>query len=131
MINFGSKKWLWTGRVVTAIAALFMLFDGVIHLMKIPAVTDAFAKMGYSPGVITPLAIIELLCLILYVIPSTSVTGAILLTGYLGGAVDSNVHAGNPLFSTILFPVYIAALLWGGLYLRNTKLRELIPYYNR
>jgi DoxX-like family len=127
MINFKNKKWLWTGRVLRAVVILFMLFDGVIHLSKIPAVTDAFAQMGYSLGVITPLSIIELLCVILYIIPSTSILGAILLTGYLGGAVDSNVHAGSPLFSAILFPVYVAILLWGGLYLRDSRLRELIP----
>ncbi len=122
-----SKKSLWAGRIISLLVILFMLFDGVIHIMKIPAVTQSFVQLGYSLNVITPLAVIELLCVLLYVIPRTSILGAILLTGYLGGAVDSNVRAGNPLFSFILFPVYIGVLMWGGLYLRSKRLRSLVP----
>jgi DoxX-like family len=122
-----SKTKLWTGRVLSTLTTLFMLFDAVIHLMRPIMVTESFTKMGYSLSIIVPLSIVELLCITLYVIPRTSISGAILLTGYLGGAVDANVRAQNPLFSLTLFPVYIAILLWLGLYLRFGPLRRLVP----
>ena len=130
MINYNNKTWLWTGRIISTLATLFMLFDGIIHLLKVPAVIQAFQQLGYPLSVITPLAVIELICVVLYIIPRTSVLGAMLLTGYLGGAVDSNVRAGLPLFSYILFPVYVGVFLWAGLYLRSQKLRALIPLQN-
>jgi len=127
MINYNNKRWLWAGRIVTALGAAFMLFDGVIHAMRIAPVIQAFQQLGYSLDIIVPLAVVELICTVLYIIPRTSILGAILLTGYLGGAVDSNLRAGNPLFSNILFPVYIAILLWAGLYLQNGRLRAIVP----
>jgi hypothetical protein len=126
MLNLTSKKWLWTGRVLTTLGAAFMLFDAIIHISQIPAVVASFTQMGYPLGIIVPLSIVELISIVLYIIPSTSVWGAILLTGYLGGAVDANVRAGNPFFSLIMFPVYIAIVLWAGLYLRNEKLRAVL-----
>jgi hypothetical protein len=126
-MNFNHKKWLWAGRIMTALGTLFMLFDGIVHLLRIAPVVQAFQQMGYSSNVIVPLAIIELISVVLYMIPRTSILGVILLTGYLGGAVDSNVHAGNPL-SIILSPVYVAIVLWGGLYLRDSRLRMAIPF---
>lgn len=126
MKNLTGKKWLWTGRVMSILGGGFMLFDTIVHLSQPPAVVQAVAQAGYPPGVIVPLAIIELICVVLYAIPKTSVIGALFLTGYLGGAVDYNVRAGNPLFLWILAPVYVAVVLWGGLYLRNEKLREVL-----
>ena len=120
-----SKKKLWTGRILSALGILFLLFDSVIHLMVIQPVVDAFKQLGYPVDVAVPLGIIELVCLIIYVIPRTSILGAVLLTGYLGGAVATQVRVSAPLFSTELFPIYIGVLIWGGLYLRDERLRTL------
>jgi hypothetical protein len=122
-----SKKGLWAGHVLTALAVLFLLFDGVIHLMQIPPVVESAAQLGYPAGVFVPLGIIELACVALYLFPRTSVLGAVLLTGYLGGAIAIHVRVASPLFSHTLFPVYVALLLWGGLYLRDERLRALFP----
>lgn len=122
-----SKGMLWSGRVTSALPVLFLLFDGTMKLAKPSAVVEATVQLGYPEGAILPLGIILLGCVILYLIPRTSVLGAILLTGYLGGAVATQLRVGNPLFSHILFPGYVAMLLWGGLWLRIPRLRELIP----
>ena len=122
-----SSKRLWAGRIMSALPVLFLLFDGVIHIMRIPPVVEAFAKLGYSISLAIPLGIIEIVCIVLYVIPRTSVFGAVLLTGYLGGAVATNLRTGAPLFSNILFPVYVGVLLWGGLYLLDNALRAVFP----
>ena len=118
---------IWTARILSGIAVLFLLFDSVIHLMAVPPVVEAFNQLGYPVNLAVPLAIIELLCLVLYLIPQTSVLGAVLLTGYLGGAVAANVRIGTPLFSNALFPVYVGIMFWGGLFLRDFRLRELFP----
>jgi DoxX-like protein len=122
-----STRRLWTGRVLSALGALFMVFDGVIHILKITPVTEAFAQLGYPLGTSRTLGVIELLCVALYLAPRTAVFGAILLTGYLGGAIATQVRVGAPLFSTTLFPIYVALLLWGGLYLRDQRVSSLIP----
>jgi DoxX-like family len=122
-----SKGSLWTGRIMSILSILFFLMDAVMKLLKPTFVVDATVKLGYQEGVIQGLGIALLMCTIFYAIPGTSVLGAILLTGYLGGAVASNVRVGNPLFSNVLFPVYFAFVLWGGLYLRDKRLRALIP----
>ena len=122
-----SQRTLWAGRVVGTLPALFMLFDGVIHVMKIPPVVEGFAKLGYPVSVAAPLGIIEIVCTILYLIPRTSVLGAVLLTGYLGGAIASNVRIQAPLFGYILFPIYVALFLWGGLWLRDGRVRAVLP----
>ena len=122
-----SKGSLWTGRILSILSILFFLMDAVMKLLKPTFVVDATVKLGYQEGVIQGLGIALLICTILYAIPGASVLGAILLTGYLGGAVASNVRVGNPLFSNVLFPVYFAFVLWGGLYLRDQRLRALIP----
>jgi hypothetical protein len=122
-----SKGGLWTGRILSLLSILFFLMDAVMKVLKPAFVVDATVKLGYQEGVIQGLGIALLIGTILYAIPSTSVFGAILLTGYLGGAVASNVRVGNPLFSNVLFPVYFAFVLWGGLYLRDKRLRALIP----
>src|SRR5258708_3443153 len=123
-----SKKKLWAGRVGSAVPALFLLLDGVMKLVKPAPVVEATVQLGYPESLIPVLGIVVLACLALYVIPRTAVLGAILLTGYLGGAVASHLRIGDPLFSHVLFPVYVGLLLWGGLYLRHARLRALIPF---
>src|SRR6266481_1615011 len=122
-----SRKRLWAGRIMTALPVLFLLIDGAAKLAKPAPVVEGTVKLGYPETVIIPLGIVLLTCTILYVIPRTSVLGAILLTGYLGGAVATHVRVGDPLFTHVLFPVYLGVLIWGGLYLRDTWLRSLIP----
>src|ERR1700693_4383871 len=122
-----SNKKLWAGRILSALPVLFLVFDSVIHIMKPAPVREGFARLGYSLSLAVPLGIIELVCMVLYVIPRTSVLGAALLTGYLGGAVATNLRAGAPLFSNVLVPVYLGVMLWGGLYLRDDKLRSVFP----
>jgi hypothetical protein len=122
-----SKKMLWAGRIMSALPALFLLMDGVMKLVKPEPVVKATVQLGYPESVIVGLGIVLLACVILYLIPRTSVIGAILLTGYLGGAVATHVRVGDPLFTHTLFPVFFGVLLWGGLYLRDTTLRTLIP----
>ncbi|MFL5545377.1 MAG: DoxX family protein [Gemmatimonadaceae bacterium] len=122
-----SKGRLWTGRILSGLSAAFMLFDAVIHIMKPAVVVTAFEQLGFPISASATIAIIELICVILYLIPRTSVLGAILLTGYLGGAIAVQVRIGAPLFSTTLFPIYVALFLWGGLYLRDQRVRALVP----
>jgi hypothetical protein len=122
-----SKRTVWAGRIISALPALFMLFDGVIHTMRIPPVVEGFAKLGYPIGVATTLGVVEIVCTILYLIPRTSVLGALLLTGYLGGAIASNVRIQAPLFGYVLFPIYVALFLWGGLWLRDARIRAILP----
>src|SRR5881396_447722 len=123
-----SNRSLWAGRVLSALGALFLLFDGIIHILKITPVVEAFAQLGYPLGTARALGVIEIICVALYLLPRTSVLGAILLTGYLGGAIATQVRVGAPLFSTTLFPIYVALFVWGGLYLRDDGVRSLIPW---
>ena len=122
-----SRNALWAGRVISALPVLFLLMDAIMKLIKLAPVVEATVKIGWPESLIIPLGIVLLICTILYVIPSTSVLGAILLTGYLGGAVATHVRIGDPLFTHVLFPVYLGVLLWLGLYLRDGRLRALVP----
>lgn len=122
-----STKRLWAGRIVSAIPVLFLLFDAVIKFMQIAPVRESFAQLGYPERLAPAIGALALACLILYLIPRTSVLGAILLTAYLGGAVATHVRVGNPLVTHALFPTYVALLLWAGLWLRDDRLRALIP----
>jgi hypothetical protein len=121
-----SKPMLWTGRVLSGIPALFLFVDGIMKLVKPAAVVEATVRLGYPESVIFGLGIVLLACATLYVIPRTSVLGAILLTGYLGGAVATHVRVGEGLFP-VFFPVLVGTLLWGGLVLRDARLRALLP----
>ena len=123
-----SKKLVLTGRILSGLAVAFLLFDSVLKFLRPPQVIEATVRLGYSTAIILPLAIILLACVLIYLLPKTSIFGAILLTGYLGGAVASHTRIGDPLFSHILFPTYIAALLWLGLYFREERLRTLVPF---
>jgi DoxX-like family len=122
-----SKGRLWTGGVMSALPALFLFVDGIGKLVKPAPVVEGTIELRYPESVLLGLGIVLLICTVLYVIPRTAVLGAILLTGYLGGAIATHVRVGSPLFSHILFPVYLPVLLWGGLYLRDERLRALIP----
>jgi hypothetical protein len=122
-----SKRTLLAGRIISGVVTAFMLFDGIFKLPKPAPVVDSFKKLGYDPDIAIPIGVLALLCAILYAIPRTAVLGAILLTGYLGGAVATHVRVDDPLFTHILFPVYFGVLSWVGLYLRDERLRALVP----
>ena len=125
-----SKGMIWTGWIMSALPALFLLVDGAMKLVKPEVVVKTTVELGYDESVILPLGVVLLACTTLYLIPRTAVLGAILLTGYLGGAVATHVRAGHGPFE-ILFPVVFGALLWGGLALRDHRLRDLIPLRTR
>jgi DoxX-like family len=120
------KKTIWAGYIVTAIPVLFLLMDGIMKLFKPAVVVNGTVELGYSESVIVPLGIVLTFCTILYTIPRTAVLGAILLTGYLGGAVATHVRVGAGAFP-VLFPVLVGLLVWGGLYLRDNRLAKILP----
>jgi hypothetical protein len=122
-----SKKMLWTGRIMSALVVLFLLMDGVMKLVNPAPVVEGMTKLGYPLRLTSVIGIVLLVGVALFAIPRTSVLGAILLTGYLGGAVASQLRVGLPLFSNVLAPVYIGVLIWGGLFLRDRRLRALLP----
>lgn len=117
----------WIGRILSGWIALFLLMDGVIHVLRIPPVVTAFHQLGMPLSTAFGLGVLELTCLAFYVFPPTSILGALLLTGYLGGAIAIQTRIGNPLFSHVLFPLYVGLFVWGGLYLRDERLRALLP----
>jgi hypothetical protein len=119
-----SRGKLWAGRVITLLIALFLFFDSSVKLIKSPSAVQGTVQLGYAEKVIVPLGVILLFSLVLYLIPKTSILGAILLTGYLGGATATMVRVGSP---WILFPVFIGMLAWAGVYFRDDQLRTLIP----
>jgi hypothetical protein len=121
-----SRRALWTGRVISGLAAGFLILDSVGKLLQVQPVIDGTRQLGYSPDIVFSLGVILLSCVVTYLVPRTSVLGALLLTGYLGGAVATHVRVGNPLFTHVLFPTYLAVLLWGGLVLRDTRLRAVL-----
>lgn len=116
----------WAGRVLTGLPVLFLGFDVAIKLANVPAVAEASEKLGLPASQAPAIAVVLAICLALYLIPRTAVLGAVLLTGYLGGAVQVHVRVSDPLFSHVLFPVYVGALLWVGLYLRDARVRRLV-----
>ncbi len=118
-----SKKALWAGRVLSTLPVLMLLMSGVMKLMKPTEVVEGFAKLGWPDSLALGLGVVELVCTALYVIPRTSILGAILLTGYLGGAIATHVRIGDPFIGPVIFGIFI----WLGLYLRDARLRVLIP----
>lgn len=122
----GSRKALWTGRVLSGLAIFFMAFDSVGKVLALPPFIQGTTELGFAASAVTGLGLVELACVVLYVIPRTSVLGAILMTGWFGGAIATHLRLGSPLFSHTLFPVYVAVLVWGGLFLRNTRLRSVL-----
>jgi hypothetical protein len=117
---------LWSGRVLSGLMALMFVFDGLGHLMKPAPVVEAFARLGYPLSTSVGIGVLLLVCTAIYVTPRTSILGAILLTGYLGGAVATHLRAGSSLFEMI-FPVIAGVLVWAGIFVRDAGLRELIP----
>ena len=125
-----SRPMLWLGRVLSGLVIVFLLFDGAIKLVPWPVVTETMDRMGYgsSESLARTLGVITVACTVLYAIPPTSILGAILLTGYLGGAMASHVRIDSPLFTHTLFGLYLGLMLWGGLWLRDRNLQTLIPF---
>jgi hypothetical protein len=121
-------KTLVAGYVLTTLVSLFLAFDTVIKVLMLAPAVQGTAQLGYPANTVVWIGMIELVCLVLYLVPRTSVLGALLLTGYLGGAIATHVRVGSPLLSHTLFPIYVALLTWGGLYLREPRLRELVPF---
>lgn len=125
-----SKAELWSGRVLSGLVILFMLFDGAIKLLPLSVVTETMERIGYgsSEAMARSLGVITIACTVLYAIPPTSMVGAILLTGYFGGAIAAHVRIGSPLFSHVLFGLYLGLMVWGGLWLRDRHVRALLPW---
>ncbi|MDB6088135.1 MAG: hypothetical protein JWN85_919 [Gammaproteobacteria bacterium] len=121
-----SRTLWWTGWIISGIVVLFLLLDGISKVMMLAPVVDATAKLGYPLDAIRPIGIIDLVCAVLYAVPRTALFGAILVTAFLGGAVASKVRIEEALFGQILFGVYVGILAWGGLYLRDNRLRALL-----
>jgi uncharacterized membrane protein YphA (DoxX/SURF4 family) len=119
-----SKTVLWTGRIMSALPVLLFIFSGAMKLVKPPPVVEGFVHLGIPQKLALPLGILELTCTIIYLIPRTSVLGAILLTGYLGGAILTHLRVGEPVFTHVILGV----LIWSGLFLRDPRLRSLIPF---
>jgi hypothetical protein len=124
-----SKSRLLTGRILSTLTILFLIMDiGFKFIRPIPPqVMQSITQLGFQPSLLIAIGILLTICTVLYVIPATSVLGAVLLTGYLGGAVSVQVRVGNPLFGYVLFPVYVAVLMWAGLCLRESRLLALLP----
>src|SRR5215472_8031182 len=120
-----SRTQLWAGRIMGALASLFLVVDGAMKLLKPPAVVKATLQLGYEQSAILGIGVTLLVCTLLYIVPRTSTLGAVLLAAYLGGAVASNIRAGMPLFN-VIFPMIIAGLVWGGLWFRDLRVRDLL-----
>ncbi|HKV27437.1 MAG TPA: DoxX family protein [Candidatus Acidoferrales bacterium] len=121
-----SKGMIWTGRVITGLVILFLFFDGITKAMKVPAVLKAAGELGFSVREIVGIGIVLLICTALYAIPRTAILGAILLTGYLGGATVTTLRAGYPPVQ-MLIPVFFGVLVWAGIFFRDSRLRAMIP----
>jgi hypothetical protein len=119
-----SKKVKWAGRVMSALPVLLLVFSAGMKFMKPPAVLEGLAHFGIAERLVLPLGVLEITCTIIYLIPQASVLGAILLTGYLGGATMTHLRVGEPVF----MPVLVGVLVWGGLFLREPRLWALIPF---
>ena len=121
----------WSGRTAgylcTILVAVFLTFDAILKIFRLGPAVDGTTALGYPTETVLWIGLIEFVCLLLYLVPRTSVLGALLLTGYLGGAVATHVRIGSPLFTHTLFPIYVALLLWAGLYLREKRLQALVP----
>ena len=126
-----SRRAQWTGRVLGGLAVAFLLFDSLGKLLEVQPAIDGTRQLGYPPEVVFGLGVTLLSCVLAYLFPRTSVLGALLLTGYLGGAVATHVRVGSPLFTHVLFPTYVAMLLWAALLLRDTRLRAFLPWRGR
>jgi len=123
-----SSAALWAGRVVTGVFALFMLGASITpKLLNMSVAQDTLTQLGWPPGYVLMIGLIELTCVVLYLIPRTALLGAVLMMGVLGGAMATHIRAGSPLFSHILFSIYLGLFMWGGLWLRDARVRALFP----
>jgi len=116
----------WAGRIMCGLPAAFLIFDAAMKLARLAPVVKGTVELGYPIATIVPIGVILLACVVLYLIPRTAILGAVLLTGYLGGAIATHLRVSNPLLTHTLFPIYVAALIWGGLYLRDRRVRALL-----
>ena len=123
----GSAAALWGGRIAGGLAVAFLIMDTTMKVLQLAPAVAGTLELGYRESAVLGIGLIELVCLALYLVPRTKVPGAIALTGYLGGAVATHVRVGSPLFSHVLFPIYVALLLWGAVYLCEPRLRALVP----
>jgi hypothetical protein len=121
-----SARTRWAGRILTGVAVLFLTFDMSIKLLGAKEAVDGTVQLGWAPHHLPILGLIQLACLALYLVPRTAPLGAVLWTGYLGGAIATHLRLDNPLLTHVLFPIYLAALVWGGLYLRDARIRALL-----
>jgi DoxX-like family len=121
-----ARRGRWGARLLTGVPVLFLAFDVAIKLVDPPMVAQASAKLGLPAELSVPIGVLLAACLALYLVPRTAPVGAVLLTGYLGGAILSHLRVGDPLLSHTLFPVYVGALLWAGLYFRDDRVRRLL-----
>lgn len=121
-----SRRVIWTGRVLSGLASAFLLMDGGFKLVMSPEAVASTAELGWPVNVVRGLGVLELVLLVTYLVPRTAALGAVLWTGYLGGAIATHLRVGNPLFSHTLFPIYVAVLIWGGLWLRDRRVRALL-----
>lgn len=122
-----SKTARWSGRVLSGLGAAFLAFDAALKLLSVPEALEGTQHLGWPADALFGLGVVQAVCLALYLIPRTAVLGAVLWTGYLGGAIATHVRIDNPLFTHVLFPIYVAAFLWLGLWLRDLRLRALLP----
>jgi hypothetical protein len=122
-----NRALLWTGRVLSALFVLFMAMDISIKLIGMKVVDETMTKLGWPPELSRMIGGLELIFLVLYLIPRTSVLGAVLMTGMFGGAIATHVRIADPLFSHVLFGIYLALFMWGGLYLRDARVRAVMP----
>jgi hypothetical protein len=125
-----SQKRLWLGRILSGLSGVFLIFDGVMKLMKTPFAVQATVQVGYPESTIVGIGAVLVLSTVVYLIPRTSIVGAVLLTGYLGGAVATNVRAQTGIFNP-MFPVVFASLVWGGLWLRDRRGAQLLPLISK
>jgi hypothetical protein len=127
-VESSAKKRSIAGYVLTGLVALFLTFDTVMKVLQLAPAVQGTIELGYPASTVLTIGLIELVCLVLYLVPRTSVLGALVLTGYLGGAIATHVRVGSPLPTHTLFPIYVALMVWGGLYLRESRLRHLLPF---
>lgn len=122
-----SSRARWGGHILGGFAILFLAFDATMKVLELPQALAGTVELGWPASALFGIGVLQLLLLVIYLVPRTSILGAILWTGYLGGAVATHVRIGNPLFSHQLFPVYVAVMLWGAVWLREPQLRALVP----
>lgn len=126
-VQGSDKRMKWAGYALTGLVTLFLVMDTTMKLLQLDVVKTTMMELGWPADMALPLGVIMTVCTVLYVVPQTAVLGAVLLTAYLGGAVATHVRIGSPLFSHVLFGVYIGVMMWGGVWLREPRLRALFP----